>query len=133
MCATSGANQVTLWSFLGDGPAGSTPWSLKGQEENICALAWQDSDGPNSVPGGGNIIASASDDGTVMVYDCSKYVKGDVNVGKPHIAAPIAVFESPEGEDDEDPVMKLLWNKGMLIACYATGKVIALKMPSGID
>ena len=60
LLATSGAEDVTVWSFDGDGPEGTTPGSLEFHAEPISSLAFA----PRR-----RRLASGARDGSVAVWD----------------------------------------------------------------
>ncbi|NBX77709.1 MAG: hypothetical protein EBQ92_14265 [Proteobacteria bacterium] len=57
--ATTGADRITLWDFSGKGPAGTRPLELKGHADLVTRLSFQP---------GGKLLASASQDGSVMFW-----------------------------------------------------------------
>ncbi len=58
--ATGGGEEVTIWSFKGNGPEGTTPLSLKLHTRPITSLAFANR---------GMNLASGSRDGTVVLWD----------------------------------------------------------------
>lgn len=89
--ATCGANQCTVWDFSGKGPAGTTPVACIGFSSNICALAFQEIYNSDSEL----LLAVASADGNVKIFNVKKYVKGNAKFGKPHISLAIYQNDNP--------------------------------------
>ena len=58
--ATGGSEEVTVWSFKGNGPEGTSPLSLKLHTKPITSLAFANR---------GMVLASGSRDGTVVLWD----------------------------------------------------------------
>ena len=63
LLATGGGETVTVWSFEGDGPEGTTPGILELHVENITSLTFA---------GKGRRLASGSRDGSVIVWELAK-------------------------------------------------------------
>lgn len=70
--ATAGGRDVVVWSYVGDGPEGTTPLQLRGHDANVSALAYARD---------GNGLVSGGRDGRVCVW------RGGVE------AEPLARFE----------------------------------------
>lgn len=66
LLATGGSDVVTVWDCTPPGPAGSTPLTFEGHQGPISALAYQ-AKGP--------LLASAGQDGRVLLYQPGKYRK----------------------------------------------------------
>ena len=58
--ATGGSEEVTVWSFKGNGPEGTSPLSLKLHSKPITSLAFSNR---------GMNLASGSRDGVVVLWD----------------------------------------------------------------
>jgi WD40 repeat protein len=61
--ATSGAASVTVWSFTGGGPEGTAPRVLEGHRGLVSGLSFAP---------GGHVIASASEDTSILVWDLDR-------------------------------------------------------------
>ena len=68
LLATGGSNQVTVWSFQGNGPEGTLPGELALHTESISSLAFSNS---------GMLVASGSKDGSVFAWFLEKNGQGD--------------------------------------------------------
>ena len=66
--ATGGSDRVTVWSFQGNGPEGTTPGELVLHSEPVSSLAFSH---------GGMLLASGSRDGSVFVWFLQKDGQGD--------------------------------------------------------
>ncbi len=100
LLATGGGPTVTVWSFRGKGPEGTTPGVLEFHERPITTLAF--------APGAMR-LASGGRDGSVVVWDLRRNGKGG-RIG---------------AQDVGDPVAKLYWRPdgGALAAFDARGGV----------
>ena len=76
LLATSGAEDVTVWSFQGSGPEGTRPGVLEHHDKNVTALAFARR---------GMRLASGARDGDVVVWSLRRDGHGD-----PIGAAPVA-------------------------------------------
>jgi len=77
LLATSGADYVTVWSFAGAGPEGTTPGLLEGHSEPITHLAFAH-EGPR--------LATGAADGLVLVWDLDADGHGRLVGGAPGAA-----------------------------------------------
>ena len=68
LLATGGSDQVTVWSFLGDGPEGTLPGQLALHPEPISSLAFSHRE---------RLLASGSRDGSVFVWFLQTNGDGD--------------------------------------------------------
>lgn len=67
--AVGSIGDVTLWDVSGKGPAGRSPVVLGGHARRVVAVTWQ---------GDGNLLAAASADGLVKVWDITRSKKRPV-------------------------------------------------------
>jgi WD40 repeat protein len=163
--ATSGATQATVWDFTGDGPAGSTPVACVGFRSNISAVAFRRVESrrveSDPVPRGAGaapapepavdeapslLLACASEDGQVKMYDVNDYIAGNVMFGKPHIALPVAATRSEASDEAMDagktgseadrsgespsPVARVAWRGEDVVVGCEGGEVIGYRMVS---
>ena len=68
LLATGGSEQVTVWSFLGEGPEGTVPGQLALHVEPISSLTFSHS---------GMLLASGARDGSVLVWFLQQNGDGD--------------------------------------------------------
>lgn len=66
--ATGGSEQITVWSFQGDGPEGTLPGQLLLHAEPISSLSFANH---------GPLLASGARDGSVLVWFLDKYGDGN--------------------------------------------------------
>ena len=74
--ATGGDQQILVWDFSGEGPAGTTPQILVGHTARIAALAYQS---------GGQLLASGGQDGRLLWWN----VRHPAPLGESQFAAPL--------------------------------------------
>lgn len=109
--ASDGAPDITVWDFLGKGPAGTKPRTLRAHE-TVTALAWR--------PGAGAVLASAGAEGTVALWRADTGRAGAM-------LRPTVERELPE------PVSALAWaGPDRLILADYDGRVEAWPLPDDL-
>lgn len=104
LLASGGGHDVTVWSFTGAGPKGSTPRILSVHEEPVTVLAWS---------ADGDLLASAADDGRVAVW-------------RPRSAVPGQPLPPIDMLQRAVPAAAVAWDRiGRLIAGWSDGTVTA--------
>ena len=68
LLATGGSEQITVWSFKGDGPEGTLPGQLNVHAESISSLVFANN---------GPLLASGAKDGSVLVWFLDKHGDGN--------------------------------------------------------
>jgi WD40 repeat protein len=101
--ATGGSPEVTIWDCI-KSPEGTTPIQLRGHEKFLTQLAYQRK---------GPLLASAGEDGRVVVWNPAKSVMALVGIGS------------------NSPIAKIAWSPDdrLLAAGSASGAVFVLAPP----
>jgi WD40 repeat protein len=104
LLASGGGQDVTVWSFAGAGPRGSTPRILAAHDAFVTVVAWS----PD-----GELLAAAADDGRVAVW-------------RPLRARPGQPASAIDQLHRDSPATAVCWDPaGRLLAGWADGTVIA--------
>ena len=88
LLATGGGEEVTVWSFQGEGPEGSRPGVLEHHADTVTTLAFA---------GRGMRLASGSRDGSVAVWSLSRDGQGDPIGAAPAADVVSALYWRPDG------------------------------------
>jgi WD40 repeat protein len=110
LLASCGGHACMIWSFGGDGPAGTAPMMLLGHSKAVDCQAWHP-----SKPG---VIVTGGRDGRLLVYETENAADmGDE--GMPSLCAPAALDPAPA-----DEVVAVAWTPGgTLLSAHANGGV----------
>ncbi|CAN3131049.1 WD40 repeat domain-containing protein [Mycobacterium sp. smrl_JER01] len=104
LLASGGGTNVTVWSFAGAGPRGSTPRILAAHDETVAALAWSRD---------GRYLAAVADDGRLAVWE-------------PAAAIPGRAHAAVDALRRDSPAASVRWDRrGRILAGWSDGVVLA--------